>query len=592
MCRAGGRRCDQKTALRKQIETARRSRNRNRAKAAAAAETSDQQAQERYEGLMAQAQERMEGLIAQDQRHDTAVERQAGGLAEAVRRNREAGLRKVLDVPMVDVAPASVRHRLEAPEFKALLDDERSTRARLDQVEAEGSTASAAERHQALDAHRAVKKRLLDYRIETASMLGEAETVEADLPQREGTVRLGEAEAGSSEWLKMRQPTLGGSDVGAITKVGTWGGLDYDKCRDAHMNLDPEDQDHSGASWVGDQWEPHLIRASSGILGEEVYTNKGTYSDGKRHANLDGFTLDEDGEVRAVVESKTASDPAAWEERAPDGYVLQTEHYMDFYGAKEGIIVVNINDERLVAYRVEADDKVPAGPRSIKKLGEEFSYGDVREYAEGMVAKWNEDREKVRSEGKPNTPRRRFKVTPEDEADWGEMLDRGAVFVDLETTHVSASRGHVIEFAGTDEGGAEMERLYGVPDDHAEWNGTGPVEVHQIDGEMVAGKPVLLEDASSAEEIKAFVGDRVLVAHNARFEETWLKEAGIKVRTVDSMKVFGALVDGEHRDNSMSSLTAWAGVEYRDAHRAGPDARMLRDAFARLKPLMEKHLGR
>lgn len=508
--------------------------------------------------------------------------------------NEFEGMRKVIDVPLADYAPAQVRDRLNSEEFRTLLNTEATTRQAWETAEQarEEGTGTAMEYHRALDAHRAAQVELLAYREETARVLeGTATTQEADFTLPDGVHQVGDAEAGSAEWQRLRQGTVGGSDVGALVKAGKWGRLNYQDVRAAKMDLDPQDEPHDGASWVGDVWEPHLANIASDVLGEPVYTNKGTFSDGTRHANIDGFTKDDD-RVGTVVEMKTSASPTDWEDTPPDGYVLQTQHYVDVLGARDGLLVANINDDRLVVYRVNATDKVQAGPDTNKGMGAEFTYSDVRDYCEKTVTRWNTDREAKREATSAGTaatsPRRRFDLKDDEKATWRDALTKGYVIVDLETTHTSAQRGHVLEFAGTDDQGNSFTSLYDVPDDHAAWNGTGPVDVHGIDRSMLHGKPILHEDETARARLRDFIGDRVVIAHNAGFEKKWLDEVGVPVRTADTQRAFGALVNDERLpDNTMRSLSEWAGVKYEDAHRAGRDVDMLSQAFAKLRPLLE-----
>lgn len=606
MCRVGGPRCDEAgTPLNKRREAARRSRDYNAQLARKAeAEGSHVDAQ-KYLALSQGHSERITRLdteIAEHEAesaalHDTSrpaspADAAVQPLSGIVAQNRAQGLRKVLDVPLADYAPSAVQDRLRSQEFRNLLDKQRSTGETLDALDglrAAGEAVSVRDHHRAVDAHRAARADLMDYRMETARQIeGTATTTDASFALPAGVTELGEAESGSAEWLRMRQQTLGGSDVGAICKVGEWGHLNYDDCRASKMDLDPQDQDHEGAAEIGDIWEPHLVSMASDAIGQDAFTNKATVSDGKRHANLDSFTKDEDDSVRTVIEMKTSSRAEEWADHSPDGYALQTQHYIDVVGAKDGLIIANINDERLVAFDVSPTDKVSAGPKSVKKLGSEFSYSDAREYSEGMVQKWNSDREAARNSDGTDKPRRRFQLKDEEKEVWRQGLEKGFVFADLETSHMAPGKGHIIEMGGVDESGKEFQSLYGVPSDHDRWNGTGAVEVHGIDSSMVEGRPVLLEDDASVQEIKDYIGDRVLVAHNASFESRWLNEAGIKTTTADSMRLFGSVVDDDAKDNTMASLTKWAGVEYRDAHRALPDAQMLRESFEKMRPLLEK----
>mgnify|MGYP000306523494 CR=1 FL=1 len=618
MCEVGGPRCENSWGKHsKAFSAARRSHSRNLAKSAQAAADGDTAKAQEYADRAALYATKLEDLHAVVKGEFASVESPQTDEADAGASQREAvrkssatapkpdlaalaaeadsvGMQKIIDVPLVDFAPPEVRERLLDQGFAQMRAREEALTAYMDTIGEDNDDVDPQERHRTLDALRAIRADIADYRLETARMLPQITPEEAEFTLQEGVSAVGQAESGTREWLQMRQVTLGGSDVGAICKVGEWGGLDYDRCREQKLDLDPQDQEHAGAALAGDLWEPHLLNTASEVLGKEVYVNKTTFSDGRRHANLDGFTLegaDTTGgsSIETVVECKTSSHPKDWENTAPDSYVLQTQHCMDLHGANKGLLIANINDERLVIYRVRSEDRVPAGPNSIKKLGDSFAYSDVREYAEGMVQKWNGDRETDRAGNKKPVKRRTFKLTDEERETWKTALDKGMVFVDLESSHLSRRRGHIIEFAGTDEQGRTLERLYGVPKDHARWNGTGPVEVHGITLDMVRDQPILMHDSAAQQEIRDFIGDRVVVAHNSRFEAQWLQESGIQIVHADTMRAFGAAVEDEGiKDNSMESFTTWAGVEYREAHRAGPDAQMMARAFGKLRPLLEK----
>lgn len=494
---------------------------------------------------------------------------------------------KVYDGPLSDLLHGAVAARVTSPQFRALLKAERATRSALDAVEGDPATAPA-QAHQALDAHRAARVAVLDYRLDTARLLA-MDSAPLPMPVPDGVVSLGAAEPGTVEWLTMRQGLLGGSDVGAICKVGRYGRSDYDDVRASKM-WPALAQEHEGAPLLGDLWEPTLLRLARTVLADslvtDVFTDKNTYSDGTRNANIDGFTLDfVDGLgpfLDAIIEAKVASHHDQWDNGAPEGYTLQVQHYLDVLGAWVGYIVANINDERLVVYRVTSTDRVPAGPDSVKKIGAEFSYDDVKSYALGLVSKWTADA------ATPPAPRAR-RVTPVTDAlrdVWSRSLERGVVFVDLETTSRSPSRGHILEIGMVGEDGATFHRVYGAPSDHLAWNGTGAIEVHGITAQEVAGAPVLLGNDAALAEVSAFIDGRVVVAHNARFEESWLAEAGLDLDYVDSMAMFSALVTSGPSGNAMSDLCEWAGVRYADAHRALPDALMLSQAYERLRPLV------
>lgn len=500
--------------------------------------------------------------------------------------------RKIIDVPLVDVAPSEVQSRLSSEEFLHLLQEHDERKAAWEAAKAK-NIVSGADVLRAFDAYKVAQHRLEAYKDATAALLPSREVTERDFLLPEGVERLGEAVPGTSAWLSMRQATLGGSDVGAICKVGAYGQMNYDDVRASKTSPSPSDQEHSGAALRGDLWEPWLISITETLTGSPVWANKGTFTDGRRHVNLDGFTLGQDGRVARVIEAKTSSHPEDWEESVPDGYALQTEHYGDFLGVEEpALLVANLNDQRLVIWEVPVDHQVPAGKNSPKKLGSAFSYSDVRGYAESMVAKWVED-----AKTSPPRSRRGFQDTPEVRASWRSALSRGIVLADLETTGLSPDKGHIIEVALVRvQEGREVERFhrfYGVPAEHAEWNGTGPEEVHRISLEEIAGCPVLIESPEEVRAIRDFIGESILVAHNAAFEDRWLTFNGVSVPCADTMKAFGIAVRDEGiESNKMSSLMQWAGFEYRDAHRAINDVLMMLQALPALTERVEAWLAR
>lgn len=500
--------------------------------------------------------------------------------------------RKIIDIPLADVAPAEVRDRLTSDHFTDLIREHDERKAAWESAKS-GRAVSGASVLRAFDSYKVARHRLEAYKDATASLLPSHEVPERDFALPDGVKHLGEAEPGTIAWLTMRQPTLGGSDVGAICKVGEYGQMNYDDVRASKTNPTPDDQDHSGAALRGDLWEPWLISIVEPLMDTQVWANKGTYTDGKRHVNLDGFTVTPDGRVARVVEAKTSSHPEDWDATIPEGYALQTQHYGDFLGVEESaLLVANLNDERLVIWEVPLDHEVPAGKNSPKKLGEEFTYTDVRGYAEGMVAKWVEA-------GKNPQPkaRRSFQDAAEVRESWRNALSRGIVLADLETTGFSPDKGHIIEVAlvriqeGREVG--RFHRFYGVPEDHAEWNGTGPEDVHHISLDEVEGLPVLIQAPEEALAIREFIGDSILVAHNAAFEDKWLSFNGVSVPCADTMKAFGIAVrDAGIENNKMSSLMTWAGFEYKDAHRAINDVLMMLQAMPALTIRIESWLDR
>lgn len=493
-----------------------------------------------------------------------------------------AQARKIIDIPLAEVAPQEVRVRLLSEEFAHLKRQRHESKVSWQSAQADRSVGGPA-LLRAFDAHMVANSRLEAYKDATAALLPPVAVPESGFALPDGVTLLGEAESGTPAWRSMRQGTLGGSDVGAICKVGQYGKSNYDDVRDSKMGRSRDGQANSGAALRGDIWEPWLVEIVGSLLEVQTWANKGTYTDGLRHVNVDGFTTSPDGRVAQVIEAKTSAHPEEWETSIPEGHALQTQHYGDFLRAEgSALLVANLDDERLVIWEVPLDHKVPAGKDSPQKLGTEFSYADVRQYAEGMVGKWAKEARTPLPK-----PRREFLDTPAIRASWEAALSKGVVLGDLETTGYSPSQGHVIELALVRvQAGREIERFhrfYGVPADHAEWNGTGPEEVHHISLADIEGCPVLIESPDEAQAIREFIGDSVLVAHHAPFEDKWLSFSGVSVPIADTLLAFGIAVrDHGIRGNSMRELMAWAGFEYKNPHRAINDVLMMLQAWPAL----------
>lgn len=501
--------------------------------------------------------------------------------------------RMVVDMKMIYSAPLSnlvdnSASRLRHPSFIGRLQRRDDLRAELESAPANPSSLSERRRLNALSD----EKKRIDFELGKIKdehvavfcpMYPDPPEHELDVP--EGAFVVGSYPSGSAEWLRQRQPTLGGSDVGAIVKADpVWGKNNYTRVRESKLDQNPQTQDHSGAAGRGDAWEPALVSILSDILETPVYTNKETVSNGKRHANLDGFIVGDDGKVSSIVECKTSSFPNEWSENhIPVGYGLQVQHYMDFYSVDSAYLIVNIDDNVIKVYKISSDDEFQTFDSNGDAVGL-FRYSDVVEYADRMVEKWNAERANPR----PSVRRRSKWSTVR--GSWELALTNGMVFLDLETSTLSPKTGHIIEIGAIRDDGKEFSEFFGVPDDHAAWNGTGAVDVHRITLEDVEGKPVLLYSDEWIQRLRDFVGDRVVIAHNASFEKRWLDYLGTHFNYADTMFAFSALVD-DAPDNTMKSLTEAAGMEYVDAHRAINDTRMMKDAYDRfLGPLVERNV--
>ena len=155
-----------------------------------------------------------------------------------------------------------------------------------------------------------------------------------------------------------------------------------------------------------------------------------------------------------------------------------------------------------------------------------------------------------------------------------QILDAPLAIVDLETTGANASWDRITEIAVIEVDGGEVS---------GEWStlvnpGTAiPPAIQALTGitnDMVAGAPTFAELARGLHERLA---GRVVVAHNARFDYGFLRQAfereGMRyaARTLCTVKLSRRLYPGHARHN-LDSLIARHGLECRARHRALGDA--------------------
>lgn len=194
---------------------------------------------------------------------------------------------------------------------------------------------------------------------------------------------------------------------------------------------------------------------------------------------------------------------------------------------------------------------------------------------------------------------------------------RDRVFVDIETTSLHPTMGEIIEIGlvRTDPQGNEIERYeerYDMTDERVRTVlGTGPVEVHGINPEDVAGKRKVSDEEVQALLKKHLADPNVIViAHNAPFEQEWFEqyvdgfhEAHSPEAWTNARPEFETTPLGDTRTIAMflahgvanTKLESFApanGVPYRNAHQAMADAEMTYktlEAFE--KKLMAAPLG-
>ena len=155
-----------------------------------------------------------------------------------------------------------------------------------------------------------------------------------------------------------------------------------------------------------------------------------------------------------------------------------------------------------------------------------------------------------------------------------QLLDAPLAIVDLETTGANASWDRITEIAVIEVDGGEIS---------GEWSTLVnpetaiPPAIQALTGisnDMVAGAPTFAE---LARELHERLAGRVVVAHNARFDYGFLRQAferaGIRyaARTLCTVKLSRRLYPGHARHN-LDSLIARHGLHCRARHRALGDA--------------------
>ena len=151
------------------------------------------------------------------------------------------------------------------------------------------------------------------------------------------------------------------------------------------------------------------------------------------------------------------------------------------------------------------------------------------------------------------------------------------VTLDIETTGLDPKRDHIIEIGavrserGREEAAFQSFVNPGIPIPSFITNLTG------IRDEDVAGAPAAAE---ALQEFAEFVGDCPVLAHNARFDLSFLQAGGILQENLvlDSVELAILLLPQAQR-YSLSALAESLGIELKNAHRALEDARATSELY-------------
>ena len=154
------------------------------------------------------------------------------------------------------------------------------------------------------------------------------------------------------------------------------------------------------------------------------------------------------------------------------------------------------------------------------------------------------------------------------------------VFLDFETTGLDPSVNHIIEIGALkiDQHGFEhhYETLIKPPE-------TIPPKISDITNitnDMVSDAPVI---ADKIKEFSDFIGNAIIVAHNAEFDLPWLicqiKRNGLPTLQNDTLCTLKWAKQNKEPKRSLGVLTKKYGISHQNAHRALADVIATKELF-------------
>jgi DNA polymerase-3 subunit epsilon len=165
------------------------------------------------------------------------------------------------------------------------------------------------------------------------------------------------------------------------------------------------------------------------------------------------------------------------------------------------------------------------------------------------------------------------------------------VVVDVETTGLDYRREKIIEFAGVKLVNNQITEEFETLIDPQQDIRHSSIEIHGITPDMVEGAPTI---ADIMPKILEFIGDYPLVAHNAIFDYSFIKQAckelyghGISNPRIDTFHMYKEVFPDEP-SHGMESLMKRFNIEFPVRHRAMADAKGLACVYPHLKDFYEK----
>lgn len=161
------------------------------------------------------------------------------------------------------------------------------------------------------------------------------------------------------EWLKYRQLGIGGSDASVIFGINPFRSI-HELWLEKTGQTEPEESENEYTHF-GKILEPIVRQEFTRRTGLKVRA-KNVMLQSIQYpfmlADLDGV-INENGSM-AVFEAKTASayKKEIWEEKVPDEYILQVQHYMFVTGASHAYIAALVGGNHFFWYKVERNEKM------------------------------------------------------------------------------------------------------------------------------------------------------------------------------------------------------------------------------------------
>ena len=162
------------------------------------------------------------------------------------------------------------------------------------------------------------------------------------------------------EWLQLRRKGIGGSDASVIMGKNPYRSI-LQLWEEKTGKLPVTDDGNEYTYW-GNVMEPIIRKEFMNRTGLKV-RQKHAMIIHKDYpylfADVDGIVTDERGE-KCIFEAKTASQYKAeqWEDRVPEEYILQVQHYLEVCGMDKAYIAALIGGNKFVFHTIYRDDEL------------------------------------------------------------------------------------------------------------------------------------------------------------------------------------------------------------------------------------------